>query len=601
MLSPELKSTLKELYQFKKNLIVVAIAGVFNAIFKASFPIYVKLLIDYSAPAATTSKVMPEAVNAFYSKIKLFLFSPSMTSIDQLKLIAWLGIGIALGGGISRYWHIFIMNLVSEKVSQSLRQKLQSKFMKLNLKFHNNYASGSGGLISRTMNDIRIVQDGLRLFADFFSAPLMFVFVMINLFSLDAVLTTYLLLIVPLLLTFLRLISKGIRKYSIFGVEQLERITSTVKESLDGVRTIQAFNLEGLMEKRLKTQGDEFIEMRKKVHKRVELTGPITEFVATFLVLAVIYYFSQRISLGVATAGTLIGFIVALLQVNEPIKKFQEAYVRIQETRVAASRIFVMLDEEHEIEELPNASEFPKQWDEIEYKNISFGYGDSNLIQDFNLKIKRGQVVALVGESGSGKSTLANLLARFYDPNGGKILVGGKDIKEIRLSDLRKNIGMVSQDVFLFSDSIEKNIQASVEGKNIDDIHTASKAAFAHDFILKQSKQYQTHVGERGNLLSGGEKQRVGIARALFKDAPILILDEATSALDSVSEVQVQKGLETLMKGRTTLVIAHRLSTIQNADQILVLKKGRIVERGTHSELLSKNGEYQKLFQSQVR
>jgi len=571
MLPSELKSTLKELFQFKKNLIIVAITGVTGAACKGYIALYIKQLID------------------------------AASSPEKLKSMAWLGIALAFGIAISRYFHIFLMNMAAEKVSQSLRQKLQAKFMRLNLKFHNNYSSGSGGLISRTMNDIRIVHDGLRLFADLFSAPLTFIFFMYNLFALDAQLTIYMLFIAPLMILFIKQISKGIRKYSIFGVEQLERITSTIKESLDGVRTIQAFNLEKMMETRLKQQGDDFIGMRRKVHGRVELTGPITEFIATFLVLGVVFYFSQRISTGAATAGSLIGFITALLQINEPIKKFQEAYVRIQETRVAAARIFVMLDEKHEIDELPTASEFPHQWNEIEYKHIDFGYGDTNLIQDFNLKIKRGQVVALVGESGSGKSTLANLLARFYDPNGGSILIGGKDIKDIRLSDLRKNIGMVSQDVFLFSDSIEKNIQASVEGKTIEDVYTASKAAFAHDFILKQAKQYQTHVGERGNLLSGGEKQRVGIARALFKDAPILILDEATSALDSVSEVQVQKGLETLMKGRTTLVIAHRLSTIQNADQILVLKKGQIVERGTHSELLARNGEYQKLFQSQIR
>lgn len=571
MLPAELKSTLKELFQFRKNLTIVAITGITGAACKGYIALYIKQLID------------------------------AASSTEKLKSMAWLGVALAFGIAISRYFHIFLMNMAAEKVSQSLRQKLQAKFMRLNLKFHNNYSSGSGGLISRTMNDIRIVHDGLRLFADLFSAPLTFIFFVYNLFALDAQLTTYILFIAPLMIVFIKQISKGIRKYSIFGVEQLERITSTIKESLDGVRTIQAFNLEKMMETRLKKQGDEFIGMRRKVHGRVELTGPITEFIATFLVLGVVFYFSQRISVGAATAGSLIGFITALLQINEPIKKFQEAYVRIQETRVAAARIFVMLDEKHEIEELPTASEFPKQWDEIEYKHIDFGYGDSNLIQDFNLKIKRGQIVALVGESGSGKSTLANLLARFYDPNGGSISVGGKDIKDIRLSELRKNIGMVSQDVFLFSDSIEKNIQASIEGKTADDIHMASKAAFAHEFILKQPKQYQTNVGERGNLLSGGERQRVGIARALFKDAPILILDEATSALDSVSEVQVQKGLETLMKGRTTLVIAHRLSTIQNADQILVLKKGQIVERGTHSELLSKNGEYQKLFQSQIR
>ena len=610
MLSPELKSTLKELTTFKKNLIVVAIAGVFNAIFKACFPMYIKLLLDYSTPAATGGAVLslPTAVKSnfifdfltsYLDQLKKFLAASSTT--DNFKTLAYIGIAIAVGGGISRYFHIFVMNIVSEKVSQALRQKLQAKFMKLNLKFHNTYESGSGGLISRTMNDIRIVQDGLRLFADFFSAPLMFVFVMYNLFTLDSKLTTYLLLIVPVLIVFLRLISKGIRKYSIFGIEQLERITSTVKESLDGVRTIQAFTLEGLMETRLKRQGDDFIDMRKKVHARVELTGPITELIATFMILGVIFYFSQRISMGAATAGSLIAFVVALLQINEPIKKFQEAYVRIQETRVAASRIFVMLDEKHEIEELPSATQFPQDWNEIEYRDIRFAYGEQTLINKFNLKIKRGQIVAFVGESGSGKSTLANLLARFYDPDQGQILIGQTDIKNIRLSELRKNIGMVSQDVFLFSDTIEKNIQAGIETKSIEDVHGASKAAFAHDFILKQSAQYNTKVGERGNLLSGGEKQRVGIARALYKDAPILILDEATSALDSVSEVQVQRGLETLMKGRTTLIIAHRLSTIQNADQILVLQKGQIVEQGTHQELLSKEGEYKRLFQTQMR
>ncbi len=571
MLPQELKSTLKELTAFKKNLIVVAITGITGAACKGYIALYIKQLID------------------------------AASSPEKLKSMAWLGIALAFGIGISRYFHIFLMNLAAEKVSQSLREKLQAKFMKLNLKFHNNYASGSGGLISRTMNDIRIVHDGLRLFADLFSAPLTFVFFIYNLFLLDTRLTVYILLIGPVMVVFIKQISKGIRKYSIFGIEQLEKITSTIKESLDGVRTIQAFNLEVVMEERLRQQGKDFIDMRRKVHARVELTGPITEFIATFLVLGVVFYFSQRISLGQATAGSLIGYITALLQMNEPIKKFQEAYVRVQETRVAAARVFILIDEKHEIEELPNATKFPDEWDQIEYRNIHFAYGEQTLINHFNLKIKRGQVVAFVGESGSGKSTLANLLARFYDPDQGQILIGKEDIKDIRLSELRKNIGMVSQDVFLFSDTIEKNIQASVEGKNVEDVHSASKAAFAHDFILKQQLQYQTRVGERGNLLSGGEKQRVGIARALYKDAPILILDEATSALDSVSEVQVQKGLETLMKGRTTLIIAHRLSTIQKADQILVLKKGQIAEQGTHEELLALRGEYTKLFQNQVR
>lgn len=568
----ELKKVLKELLVFKKYLIAVAITGVIGSLCKGYISIFIKDMMDFAKSDPT-----------------------------QLKSMVWLGVLLSLGIAVSRYIHIFLMNMVAEKLAQNLREKLQAKFMKLNLKFHNNYTAGSGGLISRTMNDIRIVLDGLRLFADLFTAPVLFVILLFNLFYLDARLILYILFIVPVLVLFLRGVSKGIRKYSIYGIEQLEKMTSTIKESLDGVRTIQAFGLEKIMEGRLKSQGTEFINLRRRIHALIESMGPITEFVATFLILGVMYYFSNKISREEATTGVLIGFITALMQLNEPLKKFQEAYVRIQETRVAAARVFSMLDEKSEIEELPNASDFPTEWSEIEYKNVSFGYLDETTISNFNLKVKRGQIIALVGESGSGKSTLANLLARFYDPQKGEILIGTKNIKDIRLSELRKNIGLVSQDVFLFSDTIENNIIASKEKNGSSSVETSAKAAHAHDFIMRLPQQYSTQVGERGNLLSGGEKQRVGIARAFYKDAPILILDEATSALDSISEEQVQKGLETLMRGRTTFVIAHRLSTIQNADLILVLSKGKIVEQGKHTDLLSKKGEYSKLFEMQLK
>ncbi|MFZ3231805.1 MAG: ABC transporter ATP-binding protein [Pseudobdellovibrio sp.] len=569
MIPKELKLTFKELLLQKKQLIIVAITGITGAACKGQIALFIQKMIDASS------------------------------SPEKLKSMAWIGIALSFGIAVSRYFHIYLMNIISEKVTQSLRQQLQKKFLRLNLKFHNNYASGSGGLISRTLNDLRIIQDGLRLFADLFSAPLIFIFLIGNLFFLDAKLTVYIFLITPLLILFLKRISVGIRKYSLSGIEQLEKITSVIKESLDGVRTIQSFNLEKKMQTRLEILGDDFVTMRKGIHSRVELMGPITELIATFLVLAVIYYFSQQISKGAATAGALIGFITALLQINEPIKKFQEAYVRIQETRVAANRVFTILNEDSEIVESKNPQAFPQAWTNIEYKNVSFGYGDTNLIKNFNLKIQKGQMIAFVGESGSGKSTLANLLARFYDPNIGDIFIGSQNIKDIGLAELRKNIGYVSQDVFLFSDSIENNIKAGIES-DLSVIDSA-QAAFAHEFIEKQPDQYNTHVGERGNLLSGGEKQRVGIARALYKDAPILILDEATSALDSVSEIQVQKGLERLMAGRTTFVIAHRLSTIQNADLILVLNKGTVVESGTHDQLLNGNGEYRQLFQAQMR
>lgn len=560
----QIKKVFPDLFKYKKLLFVVAIAGIFNAIFKGQISLFLKEVID----AAATP--------------------------DRLKSISVYGILIALGMSISRYFHIYLMNVVSENVVQDLRHRLQKKFMNLSLKFHNNYAAGSGGLLSRILNDIRVIQDGLRMFADLFSAPLIFVFLMYNLFLLDWKLTLWILAVVPFLFSFIKKISSSLRKYVQFGQEQLEELTSTIKESLDGVRTIQSFNLESTMSGKMRKQADDYISLRKKVHSRIEIMGPVTEFVATLIVLAIIYYFSFRISKNETTAGTLIAFITAMLQMNEPIKKFQESYVRIQETVVSIQRVFSILEEPSEVCTSQKNLSFPQEWKRIEYRNISFSYGETELIKDFNLVINKGEHIALVGESGSGKSTIVNMLARFYDPTHGQILIDDIDIKDINLAELRKNIGLVSQDVFLFSDTIERNIWSGDFSKNSDNIEKMAKAANAHEFISRQNSGYQTSVGDRGNLLSGGEKQRVSIARAMFKDAPILILDEATSALDSASEKEVQKGIDHLMEGRTALIIAHRLSTIHDSDRIIVMKKGQIVESGTHQDLLQQQGEYSR-------
>jgi subfamily B ATP-binding cassette protein MsbA len=572
MISAELKSVISDLLLHKKKLVVVAVAGIIMALCKGYLPLFIQQMVSYS------------------------------NSTEKLFSIAWIGLAVAFIMTSSRYLHIFTMNVISENVSQTLREKLQYKFIHLDLKFHNKYASGTGGLLSRTFFDVRTIQDGLRLFADIFSAPLTFVFLIFALFKLEFQLTLYIFIATPVLAILLRQVSKSIRKYSLLGAEQLEKITSTIKESLDGVRTIQSFSLQGILQKKLAAEGAEFVGMRKKIHARIELMGPFTEFLATLIVLGIIFYFSTKISKGTADTSQLIGFITAMLQINEPIKRFQEAYVRIQETRVSAKRIYTMLEEKSELESQINPLPIPANWSVIEYKNIYFSYDDNNiLLENFNIKIQRGQTIAFVGESGSGKSTVANLLARFYDAQSGEILFDQTNIKTFSLQELRKNISLVSQDVFLFSDSIEKNIQAGSDVFDFAKIQSCATAAFADDFIMRLPNGYQSNVGERGNALSGGEKQRIAIARALYKDSAILILDEATSALDSVSEEQVQWGLNTLMKGRTTFVIAHRLSTIQNADLIVVMKKGAVAESGTHEKLVQARGEYYKLFTSQTK
>jgi ATP-binding cassette subfamily B protein/subfamily B ATP-binding cassette protein MsbA len=329
--------------------------------------------------------------------------------------------------------------------------------------------------------------------------------------------------------------------------------------------------------------------------------GPVSELIATLLILGVLLYISTEIGSGRASMGSFITYVSSLIGLNMPLKKFQESYVRIQEVIVSAQRVYSIVDNPNIVSESGKNLPFPKAWTLIEYKDVSFAYGKELILKNINLTIRRGERLALVGESGSGKSTIVNLLERFFDASSGEILIDGINILDINLQDLRKNIALVNQDVFLFSDSIEKNIQAGDFERQLSDVPAMAKHANAHDFIMRMPEGYQSLVGDRGNLLSGGEKQRISIARALFKNAPILILDEATSALDTSSEIEVQKGLDYLMEGRTALIIAHRLSTIQTADKILVLKSGQIVEIGTHQQLLDSKGEYHRFYSLQHR
>ena len=560
----EIKKLIAELTPHKKRLTVVAITGITNAIATARIAFLTKILFD--ALSAGNHQEL----------------------VHQVPFV--IGLGLLQAG--ARYLHIYNMNVVAESVVAAVREKLQSKFMRLNLNFHNSYHAGSGGLISRILNDIKTIQDGLRVVADIFLYPLLLIGLLVNLFIIDWKLTLAIMIMVPIIGSILKSIARSMRKYIPQERDVLEYMTSTIKESLDGVRIIQSFNLEKDMEKRLSDDSNKYLNIRKTVYKRQEASGPATEFIATALIPLILLYNSYEIAAGRGTPGNFIGFAASLLAINAPIKKIQEAYVRIQEVVISIRRIFEIIDADAEVPEVANPAPFPKDWKKITYKNVSFSYGKEMILKNVNLEINRGEVVALVGASGSGKSTLVNLLERFFDSTSGEILVDGVNIQNVGLKDLRRNIALVTQDVFLFSDTIEKNIWAGDYNRTREDVPAMAKLANAHDFIMKTPHGYQSRVGDRGSLLSGGEKQRVSIARAMFKDAPVLILDEATSALDTASEIEVQKGIDHLMEGRTALVIAHRLSTIQKAHKIVVMKSGEIVEIGTHESLLAKQGEY---------
>ncbi|MBX2988242.1 MAG: ABC transporter ATP-binding protein [Bdellovibrionaceae bacterium] len=568
-----IRRLLQELRPYKSQVILVAVTGVF-----------------YSAA---------------YSRIALFIgqIQNSFQANEQhhLTRTALMILGLALVVGVSRYFHIYTMNMIAERIVNNLRLRLQRKFMNLSLGFHANYATGSGGLMSRILNDIKVIQDGLRMVADFFREPLLAVLLVGNLFYLNWRLTFAILIVVPPILWFLRRISRSLRKYVLWGQENQEQITSTIKESLDGVRTIQSFNLENVMSEKLTGQTDEYLKIRSRVHSRIEVMGPVTEFVATCLILGIFFYFSVEIAKGNQTPGDVLAYIASMLMINAPIKKLQESYVRIQETVVAARRVYDLLDEASEVPVGGKNLPFPKNWSRIVYRNVSFAYGDTLTLKNIDLEIRRGEQIALVGESGSGKSTLVNLLGRFHDPTEGQILIDDTSLFDFDLKDLRQHIALVSQDVFLFSDTIQRNIHAGDFQREGRGVSAAARSANAHDFISRIPNAYENRVGDRGSLLSGGEKQRISIARAIFKDAPILILDEATSALDSSSEKEVQKGLDQLMKGRTSLVVAHRLSTVQNADRIIVMRDGRIVEEGRHADLVDRDGHYSRFWRLQAK
>lgn len=566
MISPEIKKILRELAPFKKDLVIIAIAGLIMGGAQARVLMLSKDLMD-SLNAGTT--------NALFQK-------------------GLLVVGLTLVSGLGRYFSVYMMNFVGEQVTQNIRHRLQRKFMNLNLSFHNSFSAGSGGLISRILNDIVVIQNGLRMFSDSFTQPVIFVALITWMFWLNWKLTASIFVVLPMVLWFLRQISKTIKHHSLKGQEDLEKITSTIKESLDGVRIIQSFNLEDEMAGRFLRESDEYLSSRKKIHQRVEMAGPVTEFIATVVTVGILMYLGSLIATKQATIGDFVGYVAAILGINPPIKKIQESYVRLQETVVAAKRVYSILEQDSEVPQTKAVADFPKNWQTITYKNVSFSYGTERILKNVNLTIRRGEVIAFVGASGSGKSTLVNLLERFFDPTEGQILIDDIPTDEIKLKELRANIALVTQDVFLFSDTVERNIWAGDFTKKKDGVVPAAQSANAHNFITKQGG-YQYKVGDRGNLLSGGEKQRVSIARAIFKDAPILILDEATSALDSASEIEVQKGLDHLMEGRTALVIAHRLSTVAKADKIVVMKAGEIIEVGSHQDLLQMSGEYAHL------
>ncbi len=522
------------------------------------------------------------------------LFDDYLTQKDANRWgVPLLFIGTYFVRGIARYFHLFLMKYTAEQILVQIRKELQAKFIELKMSYHNQQTSGGSTLLSKTLNDVNIIIRGFYILGDVIREPLTAAALIGFLFYQNWVLASLAFFALPLIIGILRKLAKGLRHHSHKQMNILEQFTEILKESLDGLRIIQSFNLQDYMREKLRINSDQYLKSRKSILKREEISGPVSEFITSIALAIVLIYAQYSISAGQMTVGIFMSFIVGVGFLNPSLKKMQDAYIKLQQCAIATARILDVIRSDEVLQEPVKPKKFPKDFDRISFENISFSYNNDKVLKNINLEVKKGSMIALVGESGSGKSTLMNLLLRFFDPQEGRVTIDGTDIRDFKVHDLREHIGLVTQDVFLFNDSIEANIRLGDPKRNAS-VQEAAKLANAESFISKLPENYKSSVGERGSRLSGGEKQRVSIARAIYKDAPILVLDEATSALDSASEIEVQKGLDQLMKGRTVFVIAHRLSTIAKADRILVLKNGEIVEQGAHQELVSKGGEYQR-------
>ncbi len=494
------------------------------------------------------------------------------------------------------YGSTYCMQWVSNKVVTDIRAQLFSKMVRHSMDFFNKMRSGF--LISRITNDTRVVQSALTAVgSDIFKQPVSIIGAIIVLLLMDWKFTVVTLILFPTCLLPLRIYGRRARKAVQGQFEGMGEMVVTMQETFAGIRVIKSFAREAHQEKEFKRSNQLQFSQMMRIIRSMEATGPLVETIAAVGIgLALIYVYAANLS-----AGRFFGLITGIFILYDPIKTLSKIQLVMQQSIAATTAIFALLDSEPTVQDAPNAAVLSSSQGRIDFENVTFRYANTvtDAISNLTLRIQPGKTHALVGASGAGKSTILSLILRLYDPTSGTVKIDGHDLRSITQKSLRERIGLVTQETFLFHDTISNNIRFGRLDATPDEVHEAARAAYAHDFIMAQPKGYETVIGDKGCLLSGGQQQRLAIARAVLKNAPILLLDEATSSLDSESEQQIQKALAKLAAGRTVIAIAHRLSTVLSADQIIVMDSGRIKEIGTHAELLEKSGYYRRLYDHQ--
>ena len=504
---------------------------------------------------------------------------------------------------VFRYFAMYFLAPIRNGVVKDLRNKMMRKSLELPLSYFSDERKGD--MMSRMTTDVIEIEWSIMQTLELvFREPLLIIISLTMLIMISPYLTLYVFLLLPVAALAVALVSKSLKSRSAKGKVVFGQLFNIMEETLGALKVIKAFTGERFVQNKFEKVNEDYNKISIGLYRRADLTSPISETVVLGVLMLILFIGGVMVidKTSDLTPEAFLGYFAVASQIVPPIKQITQAYNNIQKGLASEERINKILDAENPIINKPNATKIDHFSNGIEFNNVSFSYkkgDDGYVLKNINLTIPKGKTIALVGQSGSGKTTLADMIPRFYDTDLGEIKIDGISLKDLEIESLRKQIGVVTQESILFNDTIENNIAFGLDYVDKTKVIEAAKVANAHEFILQQTNGYQTNIGDRGGKLSGGQRQRISIARAILKNPPILILDEATSALDTESERLVQDALNNLMKNRTSIVIAHRLSTIVNADEIFVINKGELAERGSHKELLEKDGIYKKLFDMQ--
>ena len=591
---------------YKKFFLLNIFANIFYALFGtlSMISLFPMLKVLFNQTESLTTKPVwigiGDIANYAESYLNYFVtIKKAEGSNDVLIFMVSIIIITFLLKNIFNYLSMFFITFLKNGVIKDFRNDIYNKIIKLSMSYYSEKKKGD--IVARISSDVLEIDNSfLSVFELIIKEPLMILFTLISMYLISPELTGFVLIFIPLSAFFISIVGKSLKRKSLKVQKEQGLFISLVDETLNGLKIVKIFNAENAFSKKFSESTKRLYKFSNSVINRKNLASPLSEFLGICSITAILWYGGMMVlKENSLDASTFLVYLGLAYNILTPAKALSKASYKVRKAYGAAERVFQIIDDKRYLKSSNDI--YLENFDSsIDFENVSFAYENEEVIKNLSFKIRKGETIALVGQSGSGKSTIANLISRFYDISDGKIKVDGKNIKEINLTSLRKLIGLVTQDSILFNDSIKNNLLIGNESANDEDIIEALKIANAWEFVKDLPNTIDANIGDSGNKLSGGQKQRISIARAVLKNPPIMLLDEATSALDSESEHLVQIALDNVMKNKTSLVIAHRLSTVQNADNIIVLEKGKVIESGKHKELMTKEGVYSNLVRMQT-